>query len=112
MQSKNIKQTVFRPQNANIVDSEGSHNFESFDCPNMNVTDRGNSVKAAWGGIEIILSQTTSNEDTYYASGETSKGKVALIAYRSSRSGGIYLVTAQMPNPSLDVKFITIDFKP
>lgn len=111
-QETNRPVATFHPQNATIVDSEGSHNFDSYDSPNMNVVDIDNSVKAAWGGIEIILSQTTSNEDTYYASGETSRGKVTLTAYRSSRSGEIYLVTAQMPNPSPDVKFITINFKP
>lgn len=106
------KTITFQPKNAIIVDSDGSHTFESFDSPNMNVTDNGSSVKVAWGGTEVILKTTTSNNDTYYCEGETSKGKIAVTAYRSSRSGEIYLVTVQMPNPSPNVNFITINFKP
>ena len=106
------KTITFLLENATIVDLEGSHTFESFDSPNMNVTDNGSSVKVAWGGTEVILKTTTSNSDTYYCEGETSKGKIAVTAYRSSRSGEIYLVTVQMPNPSPNVNFITINFKP
>ena len=103
---------TFYPKNTTIVDSGESYTFDSYDCPNMNVTDNGSSVKVAWGGTEVILKTTTSNSDTYYCEGETSKGKIAVTAYRSSRSGEIYLVTVQMPNPSPNVNFITINFKP
>ena len=42
---KGINASVtFRPQNATILDSEGNHNFTSYDCPNMNVTDNGNTI--------------------------------------------------------------------
>ncbi len=104
--------TVFYPQNATIVDSEGSHNFTSYDCPNMNVTDKGNTVSIAWGGDNVVLNKSHSNRDTYTATGNTSRGKVTIKAFRSSTSGKIYLVTVAMPNPTPDVQHITINFKP
>lgn len=103
---------IFYPQNATIVDSEGHHSFGSYDAPNMNVTDKCKSVKVSWGGNEVVLNETENSEDTYFASAETSKGKLTIIAYRSSRSGKIYLVTVQMPNPTPNVDYITINFKP
>lgn len=103
---------VFFPQNAIIVDEQGSHNFEHFDCPNMNVTDdNGKRVVISWGGDKVILYKSANNDDTYSATGNTSRGNLTLRAFRSSSSGQIYLVTATMPNPSTDVKFITINFK-
>lgn len=104
--------TVFYPQNATIVDSEGSHNFTSYDCPNMNVTDKGNTVSIAWGGDNVVLNKSQNNRDTYTATGNTFRGKVTIKAFRSSTSGKIYLVTAAMPNPTPDVLHITINFKP
>lgn len=103
---------TFYPQNATIVDSEGHHSFGSYDAPNMNVTDKYKFVKVSWGGNEVVLNETENNEDTYFASTETSKGKLTIIAYRSSRSEKIYLVTVQMPNPTPNVDYITINFKP
>ena len=103
---------TFYPKNTTIVDSEGSHNFTSYDCPNMNVTDNGNTVNIAWGGDNVILNESHSNSDTYTATGNTSRGKVTIKAFRSSTSGKIYLVTVVMPNPTSDVLHITINFKP
>lgn len=104
--------TVFHPKNATIVDSEGSHNFTSYDCPNMNVTDNGSTVNVAWGGDNVVLQKSHNNSDTYTAIGNTSRGKVTIKAFRSSASGKIYLVTVAMPNPTSDVLHITINFKP
>lgn len=103
---------VFHPRNATIVDSEGSHNFTSYDCPNMNVTDNGSTVNVAWGGDNVVLKETRNNSDTYIATGDTSRGRVTIKAFRSSSSGKIYLVTVTMPNPSPDVQHITMNFKP
>ena len=102
----------FYPKNATIVDSEGSHNFTSYDCPNMNVTDNGNTVGISWGGDNVVLNEIHSNSDTYAATGNTSRGKVTIKAFRSSANGKIYLVTVAMPNPTPDVLHITINFKP
>lgn len=103
---------VFYPQNAIIVDEQGSHNFEHFDCPNMNVTDdNGKRVVISWGGDNVVLYKCANNDDTYLATGHTSRGDLTLRAFRSSSSGQIYLVTATMPNPTSDVKQITINFK-
>lgn len=110
--NSNNEKTVFHPQNAIVVDSEGSHNFTSYDCPNMNVTDNGNTVGISWGGDNVVLNESHSNSDTYTAIGNTSRGKVTIKAFRSSASGKIYLVTVAMPNPTLDVLHITINFKP
>lgn len=109
----NYEIVTFFPQNAIIIDSEGtSHNFTSFDCPNMNVTDKGNAVNIACGGDNVVLNESQSNSDTYTATGNSSNGKVTINAFRSSANGKIYLVTVQMPNPTPDVNFITINFKP
>lgn len=103
---------VFFPQNAIIVDEQGCHNFEHFDCPNMNVTDdNGKRVVISWGGDNVVLYKSANNDDTYSATGHTSRGNLTLKAFRSSSSGLIYLVTATMPNPTADVKHITINFK-
>ena len=103
---------IFKPQNAIVVDAEGSHNFTSYDCPNMNVEDKKATVDIAWGGDKVTLHRSSYNEDTYTATGNSSRGKVTVTAYRSSASGKIYLVTVAMPNPTPDVKQITINFKP
>lgn len=102
---------IFYPQNATIIDAEGSHNFEDFDCPNMNIADRGNTIKVSWGGDNIVLNKTTNNEDTYNATGNTSRGKMTIKAYRSSTSGEIYLVTVIASNPRPNVSLIIINFK-
>lgn len=103
---------TFKPQNAIVVDTEGSHNFTSYDCPNMNVTDNGNTISISWGGDSVVLNKSHTNSDTYIAIGNTSRGKVTIKAFRSSASGKIYPVTVAMPNPTPDVKQITINFKP
>lgn len=102
----------FSPQNATVVDEQGSHNFENFDCPNMEVgDDNGKRVHISWGGDKVVLYKSANNADTYTATGHTSRGNVTLRAFRSSSSGQIYLVTATMPNPTADVQLITINFK-
>lgn len=106
------KTVTFYPQNAVVIDDEGSHNFTSYDCPTMNVTDRRTSVTISWGGDSVVLPRSSSNEDTYRASYNSSRGQLTMSAYRSSASGKIYLVTAVMLNPSPDVQRITINFKP
>lgn len=102
--------SVFRPKNATIVDSSGAHTYSSYDCPNMTVSDRGSTVTISWGGDTVTLSKI--DNSTYSVSGRTSRGTVTLKAMRSSRTGKIYLVTAQMPNPAPGVQYITINFKP
>lgn len=108
--SRNNSSSVFRPQNATIVDGSGSHTYSSYDCPNMTVSDRGSTVTITWGGDTVTLSKI--DNSTYSASGRTSRGSVTIRAMRSSRTGKIYLVTAQMPNPTPGVQYITINFKP
>ena len=103
---------TFYPKNAAIVDSKGSYNSTSYDCPNMNVADNGSTVKVTWGGDNVVLNESHSNSDTYTATGNTSRGKITINAFRSSESGMIYLVTVAMPNPTPDVLHITINFKP
>lgn len=110
--SHNKKPVTFCPQNAMVVDETGSHNFTSYDCPNMNVTDKGNSVDISWGGDNVTLNRSANNSDTYTATGNTPRGNLTIKAFRSSASGKIYLVTATMPNPTSDVRYITINFKP
>lgn len=108
----NYGMTIFYPQNATIIDSDGSHNFTSYDCPNMNVIDNGNTIGISWGGDNVVLNKSYINSDTYSAVSNTSSGKVTIKAFRSSASGKIYLVTVAMPNPTSDVLHITINFKP
>lgn len=107
-----IESITFRPRNANIVDLEGSHNFTSYDCPNMNVIDKKESIDISWGGDKVILHRNSYNEDTYTATGNSSRGIITVRAFRSSASEKIYLITVAMPNPTPDVKHITINFKP
>ena len=108
--SRNNSSSVFRPQNATIVDGSGSHTYSSYDCPNMTVSDRGSIVTIIWGGDAVTLSKI--DNSTYSASGRTSRGSVTIRAMRNSRTGKIYLVTVQMPNPTPGVQYITINFKP
>ena len=103
---------IFKPGNATVVDNTGSHNFTSYDCPNMTVVDLNSSVKITWGGDTVVLSPDNSTKSSYTASSNTSRGRVTIKAYRSSRTGKIYLVTVNMPNPSYGVSDITINFKP
>lgn len=104
------KSRTFYPGNATIVDADGSHNFSSYDCPAMTVTDNRSSVAVTWGGDRVTLPQTDTS--TYSATGYTSRGNLTIKAMRSSRNGQIYLVTVSMPNPTPGVSHITINFKP
>lgn len=48
-------QSTYKPVKATITDSQGSFSSSTFDCPNMIVYDKGNSVQLSWGGETIPL---------------------------------------------------------
>ena len=99
-------QTVFRPVKATMTDSQGSFTSSNFNCPNMVVYDKGNSVQLSWGGENIPLSRSNS-PDTYIASQSKSGTTMKFVAYRSSSTRQIYLVicTTKGNGKSVDIHF-------
>lgn len=101
-------QRVLRPKSATITDGLNSYTSKSFDCPSMTVIDKGRIVTIIWGGDTMNLSRKSANDDTYTASTVILDKKVAITAYRSSKTRRIYLVTVVQKQGS---ETIRINFK-
>jgi hypothetical protein len=106
LNKKTSARCVFRPVKATITDSQGSFTSSNFNCPNMVVYDKGNSVQLSWGGENIPLSKSSS-PDTYVASQSKSGTTMKFVAYRSSSTRQIYLVicTTKGNGKSVDINF-------
>ena len=100
-------QTTFRPVKATITDSQGTFSSSTFDCPNMIVYDKENSVQLSWGGENIPLNRDRYSPDTYSASQSKSGVTMKFVAYRSSSTGKIYLVicTTSKRNQKVEINF-------
>ena len=100
---------IFYPQEATISDAQGSFTSKSFDSPTMSVIDNGSSVNINWGGNSAKLYTNRESPNTYEVT-QTYKGQtIKIIAYRSSQSAKIYLVTVFQKSSEGSVK---INFKP
>lgn len=105
-----IAQTMlFKPTSATINDSQGSYTSEHFDCSNMLVTDNKTSVSIAIAGDKMTLYPNQYNKDTYTAIARQGNIELKIVAYRSSNSNNIFLVTTTTKNGNQSV---TINFKP
>lgn len=105
-----IAQTMlFKPTSATINDSQGSYTSEHFDCSNMSVTDNKTSVSIAIAGDKMTLYPNQYNKDTYIAIARQGNIELKIVAYRSSNSNNIFLVTMTTKNGKQSV---TINFKP
>lgn len=105
-----IAQTMlFKPTSATINDSQGSYTSEHFDCSNMLVTDNKTSVSIAIAGDKMTLYPNQYNKDTYTAIARQGNIELKIVAYRSSNSNNIFLVTMTTKNEDQSV---TINFKP
>lgn len=105
-----IAQTMlFKPTSATINDSQGSYTSEHFDCSNMSVTDNKTSVSIAIAGDKMTLYPNQYNKDTYIAIAHQGNIELKIVAYRSSNSNNIFLVTMTTKNGNQSV---TINFKP
>lgn len=105
-----IAQTMlFKPTSATINDSQGSYTSEHFDCSNMLVTDNKTSVSIAIAGDKMTLYPNQYNKDTYTAIARQGNIELKIVAYRSSDSNNIFLVTMTTKNEDQSV---TINFKP
>lgn len=100
---------TFKPMSATINDSQGSYTSEHFDCSNMLVTDNKTSVSIAIAGDKMTLYPNQYNKDTYIAVARQGNIELKIVAYRSSNSNNIFLVTMITKNGS---KSVTINFKP
>lgn len=105
-----IAQTMlFKPTSATINDSQGSYTSEHFDCSNMSVTDNKTSVSIAIAGDKMTLYPNQYNKDTYIAIARQGNIELKIVAYRSSNSNNIFLVTMTTKNGN---QSLTINFKP
>lgn len=100
---------VFKPTSATINDSQGSYTSEHFDCSIMFVTDNKTSVSIAIAGDKMTLYPNQYNKDTYIAIARQGNIELKIVAYRSSNSNNIFLVTMITKNGN---KSVTINFKP
>ena len=100
---------IFKPTSATINDSQGSYTSEHFDCSVMLVTDNRTSVSIAIAGDKTTLYPNQYNKDTYIAIARQGNIELKIVAYRSSNSNNIFLVTMTTKNGNQSV---TINFKP
>lgn len=100
---------IFKPTSATINDSQGSYTSEHFDCSVMLVTDNRTSVSIAVAGDKMTLYPNQYNKDTYIAIARQGNIELKIVAYRSSNSNNIFLVTMTTKNGNQSV---TINFKP
>lgn len=100
---------IFKPTSATINDSQGSYTSEHFDCSVMLVTDNRTSVSIAIAGDKMTLYPNQYNKDTYIAIARQGNIELKIVAYRSSNSNSIFLVTMTTKNGNQSV---TINFKP
>ena len=100
---------IFKPTSATINDSQGSYTSEHFDCSVMLVTDNRTSVSIAMAGDKMTLYPNQYNKDTYIAIARQGNIELKIVAYRSSNSNNIFLVTMTTKNGNQSV---TINFKP
>lgn len=100
---------IFKPTSATINDSQGSYTSEHFDCSVMLVTDNRTSVSIAIAGDKMTLYPNQYNKDTYIAIARQGNNELKIVAYRSSNSNNIFLVTMTTKNGNQSV---TINFKP
>ena len=100
---------IFKPTSATINDSQGSYTSEHFDCSVMLVTDNRTSVSIAIAGDKMTLYPNQYNKDTYIAIARQGHIELKIVAYRSSNSNNIFLVTMTTKNGNQSV---TINFKP
>lgn len=100
---------IFKPTSATINDSQGSYTSEHFDCSVMLVTDNRTSVSIAIAGDKMTLYPNQYNKDTYIAIVRQGNIELKIVAYRSSNSNNIFLVTMTTKNGNQSV---TINFKP
>ena len=100
---------IFKPTSATINDSQGSYTSEHFDCSVMLVTDNRTSVSIAIAGDKMTLYTNQYNKDTYIAIARQGNIELKIVAYRSSNSNNIFLVTMTTKNGNQSV---TINFKP
>lgn len=96
---------TLRPTSATINDENGRFTSQSFDCPNMTVTDNKSYIDIAVGGSRFRL--TPADSGTYTSTVSKGNTKVTAVAYRSSSSNRIYLVvmTTREGNKSLTINF-------
>ena len=100
---------IFKPTSATINDSQGSYTSEHFDRSVMLVTDNRTSVSIAIAGDKMTLYPNQYNKDTYIAIARQGNIELKIVAYRSSNSNNIFLVTMTTKNGNQSV---TINFKP
>lgn len=100
---------IFKPTSATINDSQGSYTSEHFNCSVMLVTDNRTSVSIAIAGDKMTLYPNQYNKDTYIAIARQGNIELKIVAYRSSNSNNIFLVTMTTKNGNQSV---TINFKP
>ncbi|KAA4196496.1 hypothetical protein F3D20_27445 [Bacteroides ovatus] len=100
---------IFKPTSATINDSQGSYTSEHFDCSVILVTDNRTSVSIAIAGDKMTLYPNQYNKDTYIAIARQGNIELKIVAYRSSNSNNIFLVTMTTKNGNQSV---TINFKP
>ena len=100
---------IFKPTSATINDSQVSYTSEHLDCSVMLVTDNRTSVSIAIAGDKMTLYPNQYNKDTYIAIARQGNIELKIVAYRSSNSNNIFLVTMTTKNGN---QSMTINFKP
>ena len=89
---------IFKPTSATIKDNQGSYTTQQFDCSNIVVNDNITTVDVVIAGDKIILSPNQYNKDTYTAIAHQGSIEVKAVAYRSSSSDKIYLISLEKSN--------------
>ena len=107
--NNNISKMIFKPVSATLTDSKGSFTSTDFNCGNLYLIDKGNSIDITIAGDKFSLYPIGYSNDTYQFQASQLNQSIKLVAYRSSSTNKIYLVVS---TTIINQQKIVINFKP
>lgn len=101
--------TTFRPVSATLTDSQGSFTSQNFNCGNLYLVDKRNSLEVTIAGDKFTLYPNVFSPDTYQFEASRSNQTIKFVAHRSSSTDKIYLVVS---TTIMNGQKVVINFKP
>ena len=105
----NSSVVTFKPVSATLTDSQGSFTSQNFNCGNLYLVDKGNSLDITIAGDKFSLYSIGYSNDTYQFQASQSNQSIKFVAYRSSSTNKIYLVVS---TTIMNGQKVVINFKP
>ena len=100
---------TFKPVSATLTDSEGSYTSHNFNCGNLYLVDKSNSLEITIAGDKFTLYPNVFSPDTYQFEASRSNQTIKFVGHRSSSTDKIYLVVS---TTIMNEQKVVINFKP